>query len=141
MNSKTAKQYKRARTTSLVLLFFLGLSALPPGVLMILDPSGVNMGLPPEMLDQSPFENFRVPGVLLGFFNGILSLLIAILVIRRHRFQAWMIMFQGGILAGWLSAEVLMGLFYPILTIPYYLVAILMLICGRQMKLYGTGLI
>ena len=140
MNSSINKHYKRARTASLVLLFFLGLSALPAALFMIVDPSGMRMGLPPEMLDQTPFHNFLVPGILLGFFNGILGLLFAIQVIKRHRLQAWMVMFQGGVLMTWLTAEVIMGLYYPVLTLPYYLVATMLLSCGLLMKLTKSGL-
>jgi len=140
MNSSINKHYKRARTASLVLLFFLGLSSLPAALFMIVDPSGMRMGLPPEMLDQTPFHNFLVPGILLGFFNGILGLLFAIQVIKRHRLQAWMVMFQGGVLMTWLTAEVIMGLYYPPLTLPYYLVATLLLSCGLLMNLSKSGL-
>jgi len=140
MNSSINKHYKRARTASLVLLFFLGLSALPAALFMIVDPSGMRMGLPLELLDQTPFHNFLVPGILLGFFNGILGLLFAIQVIKRHRLQAWMVMFQGGVLMTWLTAEVIMGLYYPPLTLPYYLVATLLLSCGLLMNLSKSGL-
>ncbi len=100
----------------------------------------MKMGLPLEMLDQTPFSNFLFPALLLGLFNGILSLLFAILVIKRHRLQAWMVMFQGGVLMVWLTVEVMMGLYYPALTLPYYLVASLLLTCGLVMKLSKTGL-
>ena len=140
MNYKLNTRFKRARTVSLVLLFFLGLSALPAAIFMLMDPSGMKMGLPPEMLDQTPFDSFLIPAILLGLFNGILSLLFAILVIKKHRLQAWMIMFQGSVLMIWLTVEVLMGLYYPALTLPYYLVAILLLSCGLLMKLSKSGL-
>jgi len=140
MSSKNNKNYKRARTTSLVLLFFLGLSALPAAILMIAEPLGTSMGLPPEMLDQTPFNNFLFPAILLGVFNGILSLLFAFLVLKRHRLQAWMVLFQGSVLMVWLTSEVLMGLYYPALTLPYYLVAILLVTCGVLMKLSKSGL-
>ena len=125
---------------ALVLLFFLGLSALPPGVFMMLDPSGNKMGLPLEMLDQTPFSNFLFPGIVLGVFNGILSLIFAILVIKKHRLQSWVVMFQGSVLMIWLSAEVIMGIYYPPLTLPYYLVATLLLSCGLLMNLSKSGL-
>jgi hypothetical protein len=140
MNYKLNTRFKRARTVSLVLLFFLGLSALPAAIFMLMDPSGSEMGLPAEMLDQTPFNSFLIPGILLGFFNGVLSLLFAILVIKKHHLHAWMVMFQGSVLMIWLTVEVLMGLYYPALTLPYYLVAILLLSCGLLMKLSKSGL-
>ena len=140
MNHKLNTRLKRARTVSLVLLFFLGLSALPAAIFMLMDPSGMKMGLPPEMLDQTPFDSFLIPAILLGLFNGILSLLFAILVIKKHHLHAWMVMFQGSVLMIWLTVEVLMGLYYTALTLPYYLVAILLLSCGLLMKLSKSGL-
>jgi hypothetical protein len=140
MNFKPNKIYIRARTTALVLLFFLGLSALPAAVGMIADPSGSTMGLPPGMLDQTPFSNFLLPAILLGLFNGILSLLFAFLVIKKHPLQAWMVMFQGGVLLVWITAEVIMNLYYPLLTLPYYLIAIFLVACGLIMRLSKSGL-
>ncbi len=140
MSSNNNKHFKRARTVSLVLLFFLGLSALPAAIFMLIDPSGSEMGLPAEMLDQTPFVSFLIPAILLGLFNGILSLLFAILVIKKHRLQVWMVLFQGGVLMTWLTTEVIMGIYYPPLTLPYYLVATLLLSCGLLMRLSKSGL-
>jgi hypothetical protein len=140
MSSENNKNYRRARTIALVLLFFLGISALISGIFMVTGPSGTGMGLPLELLDHTPFEDFLIPGILLALFMGILSLIIAILVLKNHRLQAWMIMFQGAVLAIWLSAEIIMHVFYALLTLPYYLVAILLLGCGLVIKLSRTGL-
>lgn len=135
MSSDHNKNYRRARSTAVVLLFFLGITALGGAIPMLIDPSGGKMGLPPDMLDQTPFNNFLIPGIILATFNGILSLLFALLVIKRHRLQAWMVIFQGGVLFTWLTAEVFMNLFYALLTLPYYLVAILLLGCGMLMRI------
>lgn len=140
MNSDSSKPYKRARTLALVLLFFLGISALPPAIFMVVDPSGSAMRLPLELLDHTPFTDFLIPGFILGVFNGVLSLVIAIGMIRNFRFQSWMVLFQGTVLSIWLTAEVLMGIFYAFLTIPYCLVALLLLGCGIRMRLSETGL-
>jgi hypothetical protein len=135
MSSDTNKPYKRARTLSLVLLFFLGLSALPAALVILSDPSGINIGMPLDMLAHTPFQNFLIPAILLGLFNGIMSLLFAVLVLRKHPLQSWMILFQGATLAVWLTAEVFMKIYYTFLTLPYYVVAILLLACGIRMKL------
>ena len=135
MSSDTNSAFKRARATAVVLLFFLGLSALPAAVFMVADPSGNSMYLPGELLEHTPFRDFLIPGIILGIFNGILSLLFAIMVIRKHHLQSWLVLFQGVVLTIWLTAEVLMGIFYALLTLPYYLVALLLLGCGILMKL------
>jgi hypothetical protein len=135
MSSDRIRSFKRARTVSLVLLFFLGLSALPAAITIISDPSGNNIGMPLDLLDHTPFQDFLIPAILLGLFNGVMSLLFAILVLRKHPLQSWMILFQGITLAVWLTVEVLMKIYYSYLTLPYYVVAILLLASGIRMKL------
>jgi hypothetical protein len=129
------KPFKRARTVSMVLLFFLGLSALPAAIVILSDPSGINIGMPLDLLDHTPFQDFLIPAILLGLFNGVMSLLFAILVLRKHPLQSWMILFQGATLAVWLTVEVFMKIYYTFLTLPYYVVAILLLACGIRMRL------
>ena len=138
MSFDPSKKYRRARTGSLVLLFFLGITALLGAMGMILDPTGVGMRMPPEMLDHTPFRSFLFPALLLGTFNGILSLVFAILILKNHPRGAWLVWFQGAVLFVWLTAEVFMDLFYAALTIPYYLVAVLLILCGIQMHKFRT---
>jgi hypothetical protein len=131
MSSDPYKTYRRARTSSLVLLFFLSISALAGAAGMILAPKGGGvMGLPLEMLDHTPFSSFLIPGMILGIFNGILSLVFAVLIIRNNRQGSWLVLFQGGVLMVWLTVELFMDLFYAPLTVTYYLVAVLLIVCG-----------
>jgi len=132
------KKYLRARTTALVLLFFLGISALAGAMGMILDPTGEGMGMPPEMLEHTPFESFLIPAIILGIFNGILSLVFATLIIRKNRLGSWFVLFQGGVLTIWLTIELFMDLFYAPLTLTYYLVAALLILCGIVMRKFRT---
>ena len=138
MSSNKDKRYRRARTTALVLLFFLGITALGGAVGMIVGPDGRSMKLPLDMLAKTPFDSFLVPALILGTFNGILSLVIAVLVLSQKRFQSILVMFQGAVLFIWLTAEVLMDLFYAALTIPYYLVSVLLILCGIVMRKFRT---
>lgn len=138
MSSNRDKKYRRVRTTALVLLFFLGITALAGAVGMILDPTGQGMGLPPELLEHTPFDSFLIPAIILGTFNGILSLVFAVLIIRHNLLESWFVLFQGAVLFIWLTAEVLMDLFYAALTNPYYLVSVLLILCGIIMHKFRT---
>lgn len=121
---------KASRIATIVLLFLLGFSALFGAAGMISDPSGESIQLPAEMLDSTPFNNFLIPGVLLGIFNGLLSLVIAVLVIAKVRLNEWMVIFQGCVLVVWLTVELLMGIYYPAMTLLYYAVGTLLIILG-----------
>lgn len=138
MSSDPNKKYRRARTGSLVLLLFLSISALAGALGMIMDPSGEGIGMPPEMLDKTPFSSFLIPAIILGIFNGILSLVFAILILKRSPRSSWLVLFQGGVLFVWITAEMFMDLFYALLTIPYYLVALLLILCGIVMHKFRT---
>jgi hypothetical protein len=138
MSSDPSKKYRRARTFSLVLLFFLGITALAGAAGMILDPNGQGMGLPPSLLDHTPFHSFLLPGIILATFNGMLSLVFAVLIIRNYSPGSWLVLFQGGVLIVWLTAEVIMDLFYAPLTLTYYLVAALLIYCGIVMHKFRT---
>lgn len=138
MSSNSNVKYRRARTGSLVLLFFLGITALGGAVGMILNPDGQGMSMPIEMLDHTPFDSFLIPAIILGIVNGIFSLVFAILILKKSRWGSWLVLFQGTVLLTWLTAEVLMDLFYAALTIPYYLVAVLLILCGILMRKFRT---
>lgn len=59
------------------MLWILGVSALIPGLEMILDPSGKAVQFPEGYLKDAPFPNYFIPGVLLTLLIGIWSLLAA----------------------------------------------------------------
>ena len=49
-----------------------------------------------------------------------------------------MVLFQGGVLMVWLTTGVFMDLFYAPLTLSYYLVAVLLILCGIVMRKFRT---
>jgi hypothetical protein len=55
----------------MLLLLFQGISAVPAGLLLVLDPTGGLMQMPLEMLQNSPFPNFLIPGVILCVVLGL----------------------------------------------------------------------
>jgi hypothetical protein len=63
---------KTARNLLLILLAFLGLSAIGGGGALILSPSGKLLGgLPLSILQNSPFGNFLIPGIILFIVLGL----------------------------------------------------------------------
>jgi peptidoglycan/LPS O-acetylase OafA/YrhL len=97
--------HRRLRTISVILLFFLSISAIGGGIMLISDPLGAKSGMPISFLDHSPFTSFVVPGIILLVMNGLLSLIFAILIIRGNKWSAWLMILQGCILLGWLLVQ------------------------------------
>jgi len=78
-----------ARNILLVLLFFLALGAIFGGGMFIISPSGQLMGMPLSMLDNSPFKNFLVPGIILFVVLGIAPVAVAIALIKKPANKAF----------------------------------------------------
>lgn len=72
--SSTSKHHPFVLWLLKALLLLLGISALIPGIEMILDPSGQLVGFPEGSLANSPFPNYLIPGFLLTAFIGLLSI-------------------------------------------------------------------
>ncbi len=118
------------RISSLLLLLLLSFGAIYGGITLIIDPSGGLLGLPIYLIDNTPFVNFLIPGVILLVMIGLLPLFIAALTVFGVRNYGWFTIFQGCLLAGWLTVEVIMGIFDPFFHIGYYSVAALLIITG-----------
>ncbi len=72
----------------------------------MIDPSGVLMGTPLDMLKNSPFTTFLIPGIVLFIANGLFSLVSLFFLLRKQ----WPIftVLQGVTLLGWLAIQVWM---------------------------------
>ncbi len=118
-----------------ILQMFIGIGAVPAGIAMIADPSGGGLGMPLEMLANSPFSDFFIPGVFLLVVNGIGSLLGGIASFRRHRFAAAIAAGLGTFLMVWIAAQVWwMGVHW--LHVLYFVLGLVELTLGLMFRRY-----
>lgn len=123
------------------MLIFLGISAIFGGAGLMSDPSGEALRMPLEFLENTPFRDFLIPGIILFTFNGILSLTFAVLTILKVKGYAWFIIFEGCVLTIWLTVQIIMiRQFYPPLHIPYYLVGLLLILTGSLLARKEKGM-
>ena len=74
----------KAKTIHLILLAFLGLSAFGGGGALIISPSGKLLGgLPLSILQNSPFINFLIPGIILFLVLGVFPIFLIFALIRK----------------------------------------------------------
>jgi hypothetical protein len=52
-------------------LAFLGISAIFGAIMLVPDPTGAMIGMPISLLEFSPFQDFLIPGLILGIVFGI----------------------------------------------------------------------
>lgn len=90
-----------------ILQAFIGIGAVPSGVLVLMDPNGSMMGVTTELLEGSPFKDFLIPGLFLLLVNGVGSLVGAFLSFKRHPFAGKAGMGLGFLLIMWIIIQVI----------------------------------
>lgn len=102
--------------------FFLGVGALIGGGAMILSPDGSILHIPLNLLTNSPFTNYLIPGLILFLVLGIIPIITAfflftkrqikfveIICIYKHRHWSWnSSLYIGFILIIWITIEMYM---------------------------------
>ena len=97
------------RIIAVVLIFFIALPALAAGYSFIVDPSGKGVDISLAYLKStSPFKNYFIPGIVLFTVNGILSVVIAIAVLKKVKHYPFLILLQGFIYIGWIAVQLTM---------------------------------
>ncbi len=130
------------RILTIILLAFNGLGAVYGGIMLISDPSGWKLGLPISLLEDSPFDDFLIPGLLLLIVIGLGSLVVCGLVILRTRKNASWVIIAGFGMAVWIAVQILMIREVHYLHLIYAMAGIILMILGiidRKRELEGTG--
>ena len=78
---------KITRNILIILLVFLGISAMGGGSLFIIAPSGTLFGMNPYLLKDSPFQSFLVPGIILFSILGLAPLLLIYALVHKPEFK------------------------------------------------------
>jgi hypothetical protein len=69
---------------AIVVLVFLALSGIVGAIPLILHSTGEPWTMPQTSLQHSPFHSYLVPGIILLLANGLLSLWVLWLTMRRR---------------------------------------------------------
>lgn len=80
------------------------LAAIGGGVGLLIS----GLGIPVSQLDDTPFDSFLVPGLLLAIVVGGSLATAAVSLLQRVRWQGRVAMVSGGIMLGWIAVESLM---------------------------------
>ena len=128
------------KTLSIIILLLLSFGALYGGWALISDPAGNKMGLSIELLKNTPFNNYFIPGLILLIINRLFPLLIIVALIRKSKNYCWYLIFQGCLLISWLTAEVILNkdFFIPSLHFPCYIIGILLVLNGYLLKIISV---
>ena len=77
-NEKDNTKVKRIRNIFLIVLGFLALGAIGGGIVLIISPSGVLIGIPLSEFNNIPFNSYLIPGIILFSILGVIPSLLII---------------------------------------------------------------
>ena len=105
------------------------------GFSLITDSGGEKLQLPVSYLENIPFKNYLIPGIVLIIVNGLLSFMTLIMVIVNHRKTPYLVMIQGILLSGWIIIQIFMVKdFYPPLHGTLLIIGIMLTLGGIYLR-------
>jgi hypothetical protein len=84
---------------------FISLGAIAGGLGLILEPDGSNLGFSVELLNNSPFSDYLIPGIVLFVFIGIGNLVGGIVSFMRYKYAGEIAAVLGFALIIWIVVE------------------------------------
>lgn len=117
-----------------LLTAFVALTAIFSGALLVSYPDGSLLHLSVALLKETPFNNFRLPGILLTVAVGGTNLVAVMFNMQKHPLQYnWAI--AGAIVTiGWIVVQMLLLSFTHWLHIVYLSIGVLMILLAYQLK-------
>ncbi|MGO5012143.1 hypothetical protein ACTQ5K_09790 [Niallia sp. Sow4_A1] len=88
------------------LLVFIGIGAVAAGIGLVSEPNGSAIGMSVKLLEDSPFQSFWFPGIILFLINGLGSFFGAFLSFKRHELSGIVTIVLGIAMIIWISAQV-----------------------------------
>jgi hypothetical protein len=89
------------------ILAFVSLNAMLAGVLFLIDPSGVKMGLSLETISNTPFSNYYIPGIILLVIIGFGCLVATTIAFKKNKYTGLLGILIGLILCGWIHIQMI----------------------------------
>ena len=77
------KESKSLRNIFLMILGFLAIGAIGGGGMLIMSPSGALLGITASELQNSPFNSYLIPGIMLFTILGLLPIMIIFALLKK----------------------------------------------------------
>ena len=122
------------KTFLFILISFIALTSTFSGLLMISKPDGEIMNLPLSLLEETPFKDFLIPGILLTAIVGCVNLLAVIYNIKRHVNRYNWAMAGGIMITGWIITQMILIHAAHWLHFIYLGIGLLIMLIAYQLK-------
>lgn len=122
------------KTLLLIILLFVGITAAVSGVLLIVAPKGGIISLPLDILSDSPFNSFIIPGIILAVLVGGMNLLAVLFNFKKHPRRYDWAMAGGVMITGWIVGQMILIKTINWFHIVYILCGMLTILIAYQLK-------
>lgn len=122
------------RRLLLAILAIVGTTALYCGIIIFSDPDGSTIGLNPELLAHSPFNDFFIPGLILAFIVGGSNLLAGVFVMGRVKSCYTMASLAGVMIVGWIIVQMVLIRQIDLLQFVYLLLGSAIILLAIKLK-------
>lgn len=117
-----------------ILQGFIGIGAMFGGFGLIMDPSGVSLGMTIAYLQGTPFQTFLIPGLVLFSVNGLGTLAASYFTFKNHRYASYLAMIFGAGLVLWIVIQVVLIGYQSLLQPLYFILGIMEFALGLSFK-------
>ena len=102
---------KKSRPVSVIILMglilFQGLSGLAGGIGLVFDPTGQSLSLPVQWLENSPFDDYLIPGLILLIILGIFPIIVFYGLLKKLNWSWFGALIVGAALVIWIGVEIM----------------------------------
>ncbi len=116
-----------------LLTAFVALTAILSGALLVSYPDGSLLNLSVELLKETPFKNFLVPGILLTVVVGGINLVAVILNMQTHPLRYNWAIAGAIVIICWILFQMFFSLTHW-LHVAYLIIGIVMILLAWQLK-------
>jgi membrane-associated protease RseP (regulator of RpoE activity) len=118
-----------------LLVAFVALTATISGLVMIANPvDGGILNLPKELLSNTPFKNFLLPGILLTGLVGCVNIMAIVRQIQQHPHRYNWAIAGGVMISGWIIVQMIMINALTWLQLVYLGTGVLIALTAYQLK-------
>ncbi len=122
------------KTFLFILVSFIAVTSAVSGLLMISSPDGTLLNLPVSLLENTPFNNYMVPGILLALLVGGVNMAAVFFNLQRHRARYNWAIAGGFMISLWIGVQLLLIQAAHWLHFIYLGIGVLIILIAYQLK-------
>jgi hypothetical protein len=123
---------------------FVGIGGMAGGMAAITNPQAP-LGAPVELLKNSPFSNFLIPGIILFTIIGVGNVISALVLLFKSRYQAYVSGVFGSALVIWIVVQCIMLNAVAFLHVLFFIIGLVQVVLAGiiifKQRLFPSNLI